>query len=90
MLVTFALRPGNSSCSFVSSSASKVFPEKIAALKFSSIAPRYKCPVVQNAVSSEIFISSKFSEIISINSTVFATTNCLKICDALTLATDHF
>ena len=45
--VTFALRPGNNYCSLVSSSASKFFPENIAALKFSSNAPNLKCPVVQ-------------------------------------------
>ena len=43
-LVMFALDPGNNSVSFVSSSASKFFPENIAALKFSLIAPKYNCP----------------------------------------------
>jgi hypothetical protein len=45
--VMFALKPGNISVSVVSNSASKALPENIAALKFSSIAPKYKLPLVQ-------------------------------------------
>jgi len=50
------LNPGNNSTSDVSISPSFAVPEKIAALKLLSIAPKNNCPPDQKSVSNAILI----------------------------------